>query len=74
MMHSLCDHEGFTSLGYKHRGPICPIIIYVLIPNIIRVVHKLVEWWGEDESPNAQGVHIKDLNKKSCMTKESLQN
>jgi hypothetical protein len=52
-----------------------PIQLYTCLhPNINRIVHKLIEWWREDESPIAQGAPMEDLNKKSCTTEESLQN
>ncbi len=72
-MHFLYNHEGYASLAYRHRCPIRLIIQHVLIPNIKSVVHKLIGWWGEDESPNAQGPCIKDPNKKSYTAEESLQ-
>ncbi len=71
-MHFLCDPKGSVDLGYIHRSLICRIIQHILIPNINRVVYKLIEWWGEDKSPNAWRVHIRDPSKKSCMTEESL--
>jgi hypothetical protein len=73
-MHFLCEPKRFVGLGYRHRDPICPIIQHILIPNINKVIHKLIGWWGEDEFPNTQGAHIKDPSKKNYIVEESVQN
>jgi len=73
-MHFFYGLEGPANLGYRHRGSIYPIIQHILILNINKIVHKLVGWWREDESPITQGAPIEDLNKKSCTVEESLQN
>ncbi len=43
-MHFLYDPKGSTNFGYRHRSPIRPIIQHVFIPNINKVVHKLIGW------------------------------
>jgi hypothetical protein len=63
-MHFLCGPEGFTDFGYKHRHPIHPIIKHVVILNINKVVHKLIEWWGKEKYPNAWGVASGTLMKR----------
>jgi hypothetical protein len=50
-MHFLSGPKGPTSLGYKHRGPIYPIIQHILITDINYVVDKLIKWKEEEESP-----------------------
>jgi len=54
MMQSICSLKGFVNLGYKHRGPIHPIIQHIFIPNINRLVHKFIGWWRGNEYPNSQ--------------------
>jgi hypothetical protein len=73
-MHFLCGPERSPDLGYRHKSPLHPIIQYILILNINRVVHKLIGWWGNDEPPVTWGAPIKDPNKNGCMPDESLQN
>jgi hypothetical protein len=72
-MHFFCGLEGPTSLRYKHKSLIRPIIQHNLISNINKVVHKVIGCWGKDKSPTTQGAPIGDLNKKSCAIEESLQ-
>jgi hypothetical protein len=62
-MHFLCGLEGLASIGYKHRGPICPITQHIFITNINWVDHKLIRWWEKDESPTSRGTPIEDLDK-----------
>jgi hypothetical protein len=50
-MHLFGRPKKDANLGYKHGGPIHPIIQYIFTTNINIVVHKLIEWRGEDKSP-----------------------
>ncbi len=69
-MHFLSNFKGPTSLGYKHRGPIHPIVQHIFIMNINNVVHKLIGWKGKNKSPSNWRAPIKDLLKKIARWKE----
>jgi hypothetical protein len=63
-MHFLYGHERLANLWYRNRGLICLIIQRVFIPNIHKVTHKLIRWWGKDKFAVAWGAPVKDSNKK----------